>query len=100
MKQSEIIEDRANKEENDIKAWGLYSKANRARRMESFLESFLPKLRDKTEVIERKNGSFTLESKTLGILDFYPKSNKILIRSENKWCTSGVDFLSKHVIKS
>ena len=33
---------------------------------------------------ESKNGSYTFGFK-YGLVDFYPKSNKLLIRAQNKW---------------
>jgi len=79
-------------EVNDIRSWASYSKNQRTKRMEPFLDSFLPLLKTKTEVHESKNGSYGVRYEQ-GFLDFYPKSDKLLVRSKNKWLTDGVFFL-------
>ena len=38
-------------------------------------------------------GKVTIYPTKFGIVDFYPKSNKILIRKENKWITGGLRWI-------
>lgn len=94
MKKSERLELLAMNEENGIKAWSYHFQSRRAERDEFFLE-ILPKLRTQTDITENKNGSFLFVVEPFGKCDLYPKSNKILIRKENKWKRNGLQFLVK-----
>lgn len=95
MKNSERLKDLSLKEENDFKAWTHHFQSERWKRQE-FFEEMLPKIREQVGVIERENGSFTFNHPSQGKIDLYPKKNKALIRSKNKWVTNGFQYIVKH----
>ncbi len=97
MKPSEKLKAEAQEEENDLAALGLYTKALRAKRKEKFEDDWLAKLEAQTEVIKRDNGSYTFNSK-YGLIDFYPKANKLLIRRQCKWIKPGLKFIIHYVL--
>lgn len=81
-------------EENDLKAMGLYTKVlreERSERFENYKDKLLKAGYNLTE-FEAK-GKFTIEPTNFGIVDYYPKSNKVLIRKENKWITGGLRWI-------
>jgi len=94
MKRSEKLEHLSRTTENDMKAWTYHFQANRHRRFEFFIDC-LPSIKEQTNVIERENESYTFTIPELGKCDLYPKSNKVLIRSKNKWVTNGFQFIVK-----
>ena len=94
---SEKLREEAAMEDNDLSALGKYTKAIREERGERFEDNWLEKLREKTYVSKRENGSYTFDSE-FGIIDFFPKSNKLLIRSQNKWKKPGLRFIIKNII--
>ncbi len=96
MKKSEELQQLANEEENDFKFWTYHFKANRWRRFEFFME-VLPIIKEQTDVIERENESFTFDVPDVGKVDLYPKSNKALIRSKNKWIQNGLQYIVKRL---
>lgn len=93
MKESEKLIELSQTTENDMKAWTYHWKSERAKREEYFLETILPKIKEIVDVEERKNGSYTIEFEEVGKVDFYPKSNKVLVRSKNRWLRNGLEFL-------
>lgn len=97
MKQSERIRIEAKQTDNDLGALGKYTKVLRAERKEKFEKTWLEKLQEQTEVTKRDNGSYTFNSK-YGIIDFYPKSNKLLIRRQNKWKKPALKFIINNLI--
>jgi hypothetical protein len=97
MKKSEEIKEKANSEENDLKAMGLYNKALREKRSEKFEDYWLEKLKEKTQVTFRENGSYTFDSH-LGIIDFFPKANNLLIRKTGKWKKPGLKFIIQKIL--
>lgn len=93
------LEQLANSEENDLKAFGLYTKALREKRDERFPEYFnkLIKLGYKIEYSEPSN-RYTIHTSEYGILDYYPKANKILHRCKNKWHEAGLKWIIKNLL--
>lgn len=91
---SNELRKQAESEENDLKAMGLYTKVlreERAERFENYKEKLLQAGYNLTEF--KSQGKFTIEPTTFGIIDYYPKSNKVLIRKENKWITGGLRWI-------
>ena len=97
MKKSIILKIEAQKEDNDLAALGKYTKSIREGRKEKFDEIWIDKLKDKVEVIKRDNGSYTFDSK-YGLIDFYPKANKLLIRNKNKWVKPALNFIINNIL--
>jgi|SRR5690606_23066763 len=96
MKKSDILKEELAREENDLKAMGAFKKYKRQFSLEYFEETILPKLKEKYSIVYNPNMErYTFEVKESGIIDFYPKANKLLIRKLNKWYFPG----SKHLIK-
>jgi len=98
MKNSEELRAKAATEDNDFKALGLYVKAIREQRLER-LEKYLPGMEKKGYVLQWVDSSQKLiidtseSAKDIGIIDYYPKANKILIRKKNEWKTPGLNWL-------
>ena len=88
------LRNKAELEENDFKAMGLYAKVFRKERKERF-ENYKDKLLQKGYNLTEfeTQGKFTIEPTKFGIIDYYPKSNKVLIRKENKWITGGLRWI-------
>ena len=97
MRKSEKLRIEAQQEDNDLAALGKLTKALREERNEKFEDSWLPKLEAKTEVEKRPNGSYSFNSK-YGIIDFFPKANKLLIRKTGKWKKPGLQFIVRNII--
>ena len=91
---SNELRKQAESEENDLKAMGLYTKVlreERAERFENYKDKLLQAGYNLTEF--KAQGKFTIEATKFGIVDYYPKSNKVLIRKENKWITGGLRWI-------
>lgn len=73
--------------------------APKSQRIGVFKEWWLPELLEIFEVHERPNGSFTFETKEFGIMDFFPKANKLLVRKNNDWKSPGLEFIKKNILK-
>lgn len=99
VKESEKIKLQADKADNDLVFMGLNRKAIREKRFEDFEEYWLEKLQQKTKVSIRNKESFTIES-DYGLIDFFPRSDKILIRKRNKWKNEGLKFIINKIINS
>ena len=99
MKESERLRIEADKEENDLAFLGKMSKVMRTERNERFEDNWLKKLKAITEVTKRDNGSYTFNSK-YGTIDYFPRANNLLIRSENKWKKPALKWIIKYIIKN
>jgi len=94
-KESEYIKRKLSETDNDLRGIGLGKQLIRAERNESFEDNWLPKFKEKLgESIfkDNKKCCYTIiySNETY---DFYPKANKVLIRSKNKWKTAALRFL-------
>ncbi len=97
MKESEKLRIEAEQTDNDLSALGKYTKVLRAERKEGFEETWLEKLQEQTEVTKRDTGSSTFDSK-YGLIDFFPKANKLLIRKQNKWKKPALKFIVRNIL--
>lgn len=94
MTNSDKLREQLASEENDLKALGIGKKLIREERSEKFEETWLPKLRAKCNVIyDAQTGRYTFELNGYGVMDFYPKANKVLIRKLNKWKQPGLKWI-------
>lgn len=103
MKKSEEIRQEANQEESDFKYMKKLNDAMRQERLENFEENWLrafqksDNIQDVTEV--PSSVKWVITTKNYGILDFYPKANKVLVRRDNKWKKPGLKWLVNTFIK-
>lgn len=99
MKESEKLYQQAHAEDNDLKHLGLYKKAKRAERMEKFIEIAQPILEKNFSIdINERAGRVSIETVQYGVIDYYPKSDRLLIRKDNDWKTFGCSWISKNLI--
>lgn len=76
---------------------GTRNKHIRNRRLQDFQNHVLGGLRAYMKVESRKNGSYTLHTKDVGIIDFFPKSDKICFRSDNSWIKNGCEWICNNL---
>ena len=101
MKKSEQLRQEAQAEENDFKAMGIYRKVLREERLERF-ENYIDVLLERgfNLTFYEQQGKTTIETDSkFGIIDYYPKANKVLIRKQNKWITGGLKWIINNLIK-
>jgi hypothetical protein len=103
MKESEQIQkeiDELNENDNDFKYLNLEKKKTRAKRAERF-DKLKKQLTDAGyEITEHPSqGKYTITPTDYGIIDFYPKANKVLIRKINQWKPDGYHWLIHKLIR-
>nr|DAQ21888.1 MAG TPA: hypothetical protein [Caudoviricetes sp.] len=83
------------------KEFGDFVKALRESKYEDFVANTLPALQDSEEVnnITEECFCFAVSTKNYGVIDIFPKSNKIRIRRQNKWVKPILPWLRKYIIK-
>ena len=91
----------AESEENDLKALGLYTKILREERAERF-EKYKDKLINSGYNLTEfgAQGKFTIEPTEFGVVDYYPRANRVLIRKKNKWITGGLRWLISNLLNN
>lgn len=98
---SRLFKAKADAEENDLKAMGMYNKSLREKRLERFEDYLLPLERQGYEIVEN-NHKYTIDtdaqSVMYGIVDYFPKANKLLIRKENKWIKPGLKWIMDNLL--
>ncbi len=103
MKKSEEFREKAAQEDNDLKAMGLLNKSLREHRIEKFMESVLPLLEKAGFDVVESNHKYTIDTDTqeikYGVIDYFPKANKLLIRKENKWIKPGLNWMLKNLLR-
>lgn len=90
---SEDLELAAQLEYDDFKSFALHCKALREKRSERFIEDWLPILMKRYNIQLRENTSYSINTQKYGIIDYYPKANKLLIRKDNKWIKPGLKWI-------
>lgn len=99
MTKSEEYKELGNQEESDSKALGYYTKSLREGRLENFQQVYLPLLLKKGYEIAEDNHKYTIDTyDKYGILDFFPKANKLLIRKDNDWKKPGLQWIIKNLL--
>ena len=98
MKKSEQLRQEAAREDNDFRAMSLMNQGLREERAENFDESYLGPLESKYDVTLRSNGSYTITTTVYGVIDFFPKANKLLIRKDNKWIKPGLKWIINNLL--
>ena len=101
MSKSEELEKQAQAEENDLKALGIYNKALREKRLERF-ETYLEQLEKAGYEMLENNHKYTIDTDTqeikFGIIDYFPKANKVLIRKDNRWIKPGLKWIVDNLL--
>ena len=64
-------------------------------RLQEWSEFWLPQFKDVIKVTSRENGSYMMFCEKFGIVDYYPKSDRLLIRESNEWHYKGLSILQK-----
>jgi hypothetical protein len=78
----------------DFNAMNAAKKITREKRNDRFLDHWLPLIQSKYTVkIDPLMDKYSIEPTSKGIVDYYPKSNKLLIRTSNTWKTDGLVIL-------
>jgi hypothetical protein len=97
MKKSEELTLASQQEDNDIKSFALLCKALREKRSEKFEEDWLEPLGLRYPITQRSNGSYSITTQKYGIVDYFPKANKLLIRQDNNWKKPGLAWIIKNL---
>jgi hypothetical protein len=102
MKKSEELRIEAGSIESDIAYLGVANKIMREERKERFEEKYLHQILAKDVCVthyelprDQYEMSYIRDGKQETI-DYFPKANKILIRSKNKWIKPGLQWLIKN----
>lgn len=98
MKKSEKYSKAAQSEDNDFKSLALHIKALRERKSERFIEDWLPLISQRYTTQLGDNGAYRITTQQYGIVDYFPKANKLLIRKDNQWMPIGLDWIIKHLM--
>ena len=102
MKNSEEYTKAAQEAENDFKSLSLHTKSIREARLERFEDGYKELLEAKLCIVIPFNGNkIVIDTQTdeFGILDYFPKANKILIRKSNQWKNQGLRWLQTNILK-
>ena len=78
------------------------NKSMREARLERFEDGYAEKLESNNCIVIPFNGSkivIDTHTENFGIVDYYPKANKILIRKDNKWITQGLRWINESLLK-
>lgn len=73
----------------------------RDERYRQFRNITLPRLQHSTEVLSvmEDNNGFTLTTRTYGVIDFFPKADKVRVRRTNRWFGRGDQWLKKNILR-
>lgn len=98
MKKSQQLKQEAAREDNDFRAMSLMNQGLREERAENFDETYLGPLESKYDVTLRSNGSYAITTTVHGVVDFFPKANKLLLRKDNKWIKPGLKWIINNLL--
>ena len=98
MKKSEKLRIEAEQEENDLKALGLHTKVLRQKKNEDFEEKWLPRLEANHICQKGTNQSYVIYSTRFGVIDYFPKANKALLRRKQRWIKPALQWIVKNLI--
>ena len=71
---------------------------HRDNRLKRFEETILPQL-EGYGVTNPTYGKYTIHTPEYGFIDIFPKSNKLLIRKNNKWLNGAEKWVIRNVFK-
>lgn len=66
-------------------------------RSDKFEDEILPMLKAKYDVFEGKNSNYIIDSPK-GVIDYFPKSKRLLIREDNKWISNGLEWIKSNLL--
>ena len=96
-KKSEELLQQSRQEENDYKSWNLHTKSLREARLEKFEEGeYIQLLKESNCIFIPFDGRKVIvdtQTDEYGILDYFPKANKVLIRKKNEWKAQGLKWM-------
>ena len=100
-KKSEQLLHESRTEENDSKSWNLHTKSLREARLERFEEGeYIQLLKDSNCLVIPFDGRKVIidtQTDKYGILDYFPKANKVLIRKDNVWKAHGLKWMFENL---
>ena len=100
-KKSDQLKDDYRNEDNDLKVLGIGTKIIREERLEKFQDKWLVLLKEKYDVhYNEQLYAYVIKDSSLGLIHFYPKSNKVLICNKSKWEKPGLKFLIKNLLNN
>lgn len=99
MNKSELLKKQAEQEDNDLKALGLYTKVLREERIGNFEKKWLPKLKETHIVKKGPSYSYIIYSTRYGVIDFFPKANRCLLRKKSRWIKPGLQWIVKNLMQ-
>lgn len=98
MKESQKLKQEADKLDNDFAYMAAMRKVKRQERVEVF-EDYLKKLKNIKSITflnsDLIQGKHTFNTDKYGIIDYYPKADRLLIRKTNKWYHHGLNWLKQ-----
>ena len=100
MKQSEALRKKAEEEDNDLIALGIFTKVIREERAERF-EGYKLKITEAGYTLKEfpDQGKVTIQTDKFGTLSFYPKANKLLIHKGQMWKKPGLRWIINNLLK-
>ncbi|MVW93683.1 hypothetical protein FCL53_17105 [Elizabethkingia meningoseptica] len=51
------------------------------------------------DVSKRENGSYTLTHPKYGVIDIYPKKQRLLLRNKNEWYSNAFGWINNNLLK-
>lgn len=99
---SDELKNEAQKEENDFAYMAKMNKSMREARLERFEDGYAEKLEANNCIVIPFNGSKVVidtQTEKFGIVDYYPKANKVLVRKLNEWKTQGLRWINDTLLK-
>lgn len=99
---SEELKKEAQKEENDFSYMAKMNKSIRESRLERFEDGYAEKLESNNCIVIPFNGIKVVidtQIEKFGIIDYYPKANRILIRKLNEWKSQGLKWINHNLLE-
>lgn len=100
MKESEELRLKSMREDNDFKSMKLANKSMRQARVERFDSKYLEILEKHGAIVTPFDGikvSIDTQTDQYGIVDYFPKSNKLRIRKGNSWEPRGLKWIRTNI---
>jgi len=79
-------------------AFEAIRRENREKNLSIFEDKWLHKVRMVYLVEKRDNGSYSIPNKQFGVVDYFPKKDRLLIRKDKKWVSQGLDWILKNLL--
>ena len=85
---------------DDFRAFRDYQREIRENKYDKFCLKTLPKLQecDKVTYIERSVDKFIITTTNFGIIDIFPKANRLLVRKDNRWHSGAVRWIINNLL--